>query len=102
MAFIDRSDDRLFCSNVFLLSEDSGDRDHYVGFESEGVMRDHPTIGTCDKCSTENSELHEYRTGVFLCKANECWQEEVERDSGRHIRLNQKLEDYRSIVNRSG
>ncbi len=65
-------------------------------------MRDCPTIGTCDKCGTENSELFEYRTGVFLCRANECWTEETERDSGRHVRLNQKVENYRSIVNRSG
>lgn len=61
-----------------------------------------PKIGICQKCNTENSELFEYSNGVFLCKAGECYQEELERDSGRHVILEQKLKNYRKLVNRSG
>ena len=64
-------------------------------------MADWDKIGDCRKCFTENSLLYEYRPGYFICKANGCYDEEVERDSGRHILLNKKLEDYRRVVNRS-
>lgn len=65
-------------------------------------MADWDRIGDCRKCSTQNSELFEYRPGYFICKANGCWDEEVERNSGRHIILNRKLEEYRRAVNRGG
>jgi len=61
-----------------------------------------PTIGICDKCGTEKSYLFEYRSDYWICKANECFQEEVERDSGRHVRKNDKLEDYRKLVAGTG
>jgi hypothetical protein len=64
-------------------------------------MPEFPIYGDCGKCGTENSELFEYRPGYFICKANECWAEETERDSGRHILLNAELEEYRRIVNRA-
>lgn len=63
-------------------------------------MNDWPVIGICDKCSTENSLLFQYGN-KWLCKANECYQEEVERDSGRHIDLDRKLEEHRKIIARS-
>lgn len=60
-----------------------------------------PIYGPCNKCNTENSLLFEYKPGYFICKANECWEEEVERDSGRHIEQERKLDDYRKLVSRS-
>jgi len=57
-----------------------------------------PVIGTCRKCDTTESELFEYRAGFWICKAGTCWDEEVERDSGRHIEKNEKLKDYRRLV----
>ena len=57
-----------------------------------------PIIGICDKCGTENSELFQYKNGYYICQANECWTEEVERNSGRHIRLNKKLERLRKTL----
>ena len=59
---------------------------------------DCPTIGTCMKCGTENSELFQHKNGYYICRANECWTEEVERNSGRHIRLNRKLERIRKAL----
>ena len=56
-----------------------------------------PLMGICEKCGTENSELFEY-DGRYLCKANECLTEELERDSERHILLNEKLENYKKLV----
>ena len=63
-------------------------------------MKPWARIGECGKCGTEDSELFEYKRGYFIGKACGCWEEELERDSGRHIRLNKKLEDYRRVVNR--
>ena len=64
-------------------------------------MEKFPIYGTCNKCGTENSLLQEYRPGYFICSANECWTEELERESGRHIILNKKLEDYRRVIARA-
>ena len=64
-------------------------------------MEEFPKYGDCRKCGTQNSLLYEYRTGYFICKAAGCWDEEKERDSGRHIILNKKLEDYRRVVSRA-
>lgn len=60
-----------------------------------------PTIGNCYKCNTANSELFQYRTGYFICKANSCWDEECERSSGRHVILNRRLEEYRRLIARA-
>jgi hypothetical protein len=57
--------------------------------------------GTCYKCGTDNVDLYEYRPGYMICKVNQCWEEEKERDSGRHIRLNRNLEAYRQIIGHS-
>ena len=51
--------------------------------------------GTCQKCGTENSKLYKYKNDYYICDANSCIQEESERNSGRHIRLNKKLERIR-------
>lgn len=56
-----------------------------------------PTIGKCMKCATQNSELFDY-DGRKLCKANECFMEEVERDSGKQFRDQDKLNDYKRLV----
>ena len=56
-----------------------------------------PLYGICDKCRTANSELFEY-DGKWLCRANECFMEEIERDSGKQFRDQDKLEDYRRLV----
>jgi len=68
----------------------------------DGINRDWPRYGVCRKCATENSELFEYRTGFWICKANSCWDEEVERDDGSYLVKQEKLDDYRRIVNSSG
>ena len=57
--------------------------------------------GICDKCGTEHSLLKKYQ-GAYLCSANLCYTEEVERDSGRHVRKEKKLRDYKNIIARSG
>lgn len=64
-------------------------------------LENFPIYGTCRKCSTENSLLFQYRPGYFICKANNCWDDECERDSGRHILMNAKLEEYSRIVGRA-
>ena len=58
----------------------------------------HPVIGFCSKCNTENSVLYEYRVGYWICRANACWDEEVERDSQRHVEQQRAVEDYRQLV----
>ena len=60
-----------------------------------------PVIDTCAKCGTENSEVFEYHRGYFICRSNGCWDEETERDSGRHIIKNRQLEDYKKLIARS-
>lgn len=65
-------------------------------------MREFAKIGTCQKCGTTNSELFQYRSGFFICRGALCWDEEVERDTGRHLMLNKKLEDYRKIIQNAG
>ena len=55
-----------------------------------------PLYGRCEKCATEHSELFEY-DGKYLCKANECYMEEVERDSGKQLRDQDKLNDYKRL-----
>ena len=57
-----------------------------------------PVYGTCMKCNTENSLLYEYDNEYWICKAAGCWEEEVERDSGRHEILEDNLNDYRRLV----
>jgi len=57
-----------------------------------------PTIGNCMKCETENSELFEYKPGWWICKANACWTEEAERDSGEHLIKNKKRQDYDRLI----
>ena len=52
----------------------------------------------CAKCGTEYSVLYEYRHGFWICRANACWDEEVERDSRRHVEQHQSVEDYRKLV----
>ena len=37
----------------------------------------------------------------MLCKANCCHQEEVEKDSEKHIIDEQKLDDYRDLIART-
>jgi len=56
-----------------------------------------PLYGRCDKCATANSELFEY-DGKWLCRANECFMEEVEKDSGKQFRDQDKLSDYKKLV----
>ncbi len=63
-------------------------------------MSEFPIYGICYKFNTENSELFEYKPGYFICKANVCWTEEVERDSGRHIRKRWSLDQYRQLIAR--
>ena len=57
-----------------------------------------PRIDTCFKCGTAYSYLYEYRHGFWICTANACWDEEVERDSRRHVEQHQSVEDYRKLV----
>ena len=59
-------------------------------------------IGTCQKCGTEFVEVYLYKSNYWICSVNECWTEETERDSGRHIRLNRELEEHRKIIERTG
>ena len=54
-------------------------------------------IGVCEKCGTEGSTLFKY-DDRWLCSANACIEEEIERDSDKVERDEQFLEDYRSIV----
>ena len=56
-----------------------------------------PLYGFCDKCNTEFSELFEFEDR-HLCKANACFQEEVERASEKHLLDEEKLNDYRKLV----
>lgn len=58
----------------------------------------HEVYGTCDKCFTDNSLLHEYRPGYWICSANTCVQEDTERDSKRDEQQEQAVEDYRQLV----
>lgn len=64
-------------------------------------MEEWAKIGICDKCGEEDSELFIYGNR-WLCKANECYTEEQERDSGIHITREKKLQDYINLVSRSG
>lgn len=57
--------------------------------------------GTCQKCGTENSILHQYKPNYWICRVN-CFFEEKERDSGRHKIKQKKLDDYRKICAGSG
>ena len=52
--------------------------------------------GTCDKCQTDNNELFDYN-GRKLCKDNQCYQEELERDSGKDQLDKDRLEEYRKL-----
>ena len=60
-------------------------------------MSETPIYGRCDKCNTDNSELFEYDSR-WLCKANACYSEEVERNSEKQFRDQEKLTDYRKLV----
>ena len=66
------------------------------------MTNDEKIYGDCMKCGTTQSELFEYTAGYWICKAVGCWDEEVERDSGRHEILNEKLEDYKKLCQGSG
>lgn len=57
-----------------------------------------PVIGQCDKCGTLRSYLHELRPGFWICKANACWQEEVEREDRRHEAQAEAVEQYVRLV----
>ncbi len=58
----------------------------------------YPIIGDCDKCHTEASWVYEFDDGRLLCVANSCWEEEIERDSGKEERDTQFVEDLHGIV----
>lgn len=57
-------------------------------------------IRVCDKCGTKASKCYPYN-GQWLCKANCCLDEEMERDTGKHITDEQKLNEYRNFVDRT-
>lgn len=57
-------------------------------------------VGNCQKCNTY-STLFEYSPNWFIGKGCGCWEEEVERESGRHEVLEEKLNDYRNLVRRT-
>lgn len=52
----------------------------------------------CEKCQTKWVEVKLYN-GRLLGISCLCYQEELEKDSGKHIRDLEKLEEYRSLVN---
>ena len=52
--------------------------------------------GTCEKCGTKWSELFLYGDR-WLCKSACCFQEEVEKDSGKIDKDIEKLEEYRQL-----
>jgi hypothetical protein len=53
-------------------------------------------MGTCEKCGTKWSELFQYKDH-WLCKSNCCYQEEMDKDSGKIDRDIEKLEEYRQL-----
>ena len=53
---------------------------------------------TCEKCQTEWSEVFEYNDR-WLCDSNGCLSEEIERDSEKHIRDEDSLDEYRQLCN---
>ncbi len=57
-------------------------------------------VYTCDKCFTKLSKCWFYN-GRWLCKAASCIDEEMEKDSGKHIRDWEDLNRYRHDVARS-
>lgn len=61
-------------------------------------ISDRPVYGTCQKCNTEYSEVFQYKPNYWICKANECWAEELEHDSGRAELMKQALTDYQKLV----
>ena len=61
------------------------------------MHRQTPIYGICDKCGTDDSELFEYE-GSWLCKANACFTEETERNKEKQFRDQEKLIDYRRLV----
>ena len=52
--------------------------------------------GQCNKCMTTMIELTEYNDNL-LCDG--CLEEEKEKDSEKHIIDEEKLEEYRNLVN---
>ena len=56
-----------------------------------------PLRGKCQKCQTDVTELFDYN-GRKLCKVNFCYDEEIERDSGKAERDLEKLNEYRRLV----
>ncbi len=61
------------------------------------MSKQNPVYGICDKCGTNDSELFEYE-GRWLCKANACYAEEVDRNKEKQFRDQEKLNDYRKLV----
>jgi len=57
-------------------------------------------VKTCDKCMTVLSKCYEYN-GRWLCKANVCYQEEIEKDSGKWERDEANLDLYKDLVART-
>lgn len=53
--------------------------------------------GTCNKCQTKWIKLYSYNDR-WLCKDNLCYQEEVEKGSGKQERDLENLEKYRQLV----
>ena len=58
----------------------------------------YPIIADCDKCRTPASLVYPFGDGGFLCLANECWEEELERSSEKQVRDRKFVEDLRGIV----
>jgi len=53
--------------------------------------------GICHKCQTTWVIVTEYKGG-WLCEDNCCLQEEMEKDTGKHLRDEKDLNDYRALV----
>jgi uncharacterized Zn finger protein (UPF0148 family) len=53
--------------------------------------------GRCQKCNTTLVPLYEF-DGRLLCKVFLCYEEEVEKSTEKHIRDEEKLTEYRSLV----
>jgi hypothetical protein len=56
------------------------------------------STGQCDKCQTTMVTLYEFGDRM-LCKANYCFQEEVEKASGKSFEDKAVLDEYRLLIN---
>lgn len=54
-------------------------------------------MGICNKCQTRWIPVYPYE-GRWLCKANLCFTEELEKNDGTVERNEKALDDYRKVV----